>query len=137
MKLKENHLLDQPLETYDNEIMAIIDGNYFNPYTWFDQKTQCIRELPFVTIEQGDAKYVGIAAASILAKVARDEYISELCEKYPLLTDYYSLNTNMGYGTKAHMNGIKEHGITEMHRKTFGELCKKSAINKQIIQSNI
>jgi len=108
---------------YENEYMAIIDGNYFNPYLWFDDKTQTIKEFPAVTVEQGDAKYMGIAAASILAKVARDEYIIELCDKYPILTEYYHLEKNMGYGTKLHLDGIAKYGITNWHRKTFG-LCK-------------
>jgi len=102
--------------------MAVVDGNYFTPYRWFDDET--IRELPAVTVEQGDAKYMGIAAASILAKVARDEYIGELCLTNPLLVDYYGLDTNMGYGTKKHMDGIRQHGITKWHRRTFGEICK-------------
>jgi len=85
--------------------------------------------MPSVTIEQGDAKHMGIAAASILAKAARDDYILELCEQYPDLVTRYSLDTNMGYGTKAHLDGIRTHGISQWHRRTFGDLCKNSAVN--------
>ena len=63
-----------------------------------------------------------IAAASILAKTAKDSYIEELVEKYPELNKY-SLAHNSGYGTVAHIEAIKKYGITEFHRKTFG-ICK-------------
>ena len=105
--------------TYENEFMAIIDGNYFKPYLYYSDESSSIQELPYVTIEKGDATYVGIAAASILAKVARDDYVTALCEKYPELKDQYSLHTNMGYGTKAHLDGIQKHGSTNLHRKSF------------------
>jgi ribonuclease HII len=104
---------------HENEFMAVIDGNYFKPYLYYDETTNSLKTLPSVTVEKGDATYMGIAAASILAKVARDEYILDLCEKTPTLKEHYSLHTNMGYGTKAHMEGIEKHGITELHRKTF------------------
>ena len=107
----------------------MVDGNYFNPYRWFDDRTESICELPAVTVEQGDAKYMGIAAASILAKVARDEYINELCVVHPELIERYALNTNVGYGTKKHLDGIHSHGITKWHRRTFGNACKNAEIN--------
>jgi len=121
-----------------NETMAIIDGNYFKPYRWFDKEKEVISELPFVTIEQGDAKYMGIAAASILAKVARDDYIVALCSQYPDLSLYYGLDSNMGYGTKKHLEGIQEHGITQWHRRSFG-ICKSftdAEINHLTITTN-
>jgi ribonuclease HII len=62
-----------------------------------------------------------------LAKNAHDEYILDLCEEVPLLKTRYSLHENMGYGTVKHMNGIKQHGITQWHRKTFG-ICKSQTI---------
>ena len=74
-------------------------------------------------IKGGDNKYTSIAAASILAKVARDKYISELCEENPELIERYSINTNKGYGSKKHMDGILKYGISKWHRKTFG-ICK-------------
>lgn len=128
-KMKKDGKLNNQLETeYKRELMAIIDGNYFNPYRTFDEASETIKELPAVTIEQGDAKYMGIAAASILAKVARDEYIIDLCAQYPSLIEKYGLDTNVGYGTKKHLDGIKEHGITQWHRKSFG-ICKTSVCN--------
>jgi len=79
--------------------------------------------IPYTCIEKGDNKYLSIAAASIVAKVERDKYIYDLCEKNPYLIENYGLNTNKGYGTYQHLNGIKLHGTTDWHRKTFG-LCK-------------
>jgi ribonuclease HII len=79
--------------------------------------------IPFICIEGGDNLYTPIAAASILAKVERDIYIEKLCNKYPYLDENYGLSKNKGYGTKAHIDGIKKHGISLWHRKTFG-ICK-------------
>ena len=132
LKLKEKSLYgkDIVLETdYQRELLALVDGNYFNPYRWFDDRTESICEMPAVTVEQGDAKYMGIAAASILAKVARDEYINEMCLAHPDLIERYALNTNVGYGTKKHLEGIQSHGITKWHRRTFGNACKNAEIN--------
>jgi ribonuclease HII len=123
------HLVTNNKITSCKNTMAIIDGNYFKPYIWFNPYNEELIELPSVTVEQGDAKYMGIAAASILAKVARDEYILDLCKEYPILSTRYGLETNMGYGTKKHLDGIREHGITQWHRKTFGETCKQAIIN--------
>lgn len=99
-------------------IQLLIDGNYFKPFVLNNQKCK------FVTVEGGDNTYSSIAAASILAKVARDEYIDELCEKHPFLSENYGIDSNKGYGAKRHIDGIKEHGITQWHRKSFG-ICKK------------
>jgi ribonuclease HII len=109
--------------------MAVVDGNYFTPYRAYDPCRECIQELSNITIEQGDAKYIGIAAASILAKTGRDAYVEELCKEHPLLAERYGLDTNMGYGTKRHLDGIREHGICQWHRKTFGENCKNAIVN--------
>ena len=81
------------------------------------------KHLHYSTIEGGDNVYASIAAASILAKVSRDEYIMELCKEHPELQEKYDLENNKGYGTKKHMDGIKQHGISEWHRKSFG-ICK-------------
>jgi len=110
--------------------MAIVDGNYFKPYYWFDDEKQAIRELSHVTIEKGDGKYMSIAAASILAKTARDNYIEELCNEYPVLKERYGLETNMGYATKRHLEGITQYGITQWHRRTFGNACKNAEMNE-------
>lgn len=107
----------------------LIDGNDFKLYSVFDENLQEIRNIPHVTIEGGDNKYTAIAAASILAKVARDTYIEDLCLKYPELITLYGLDKNQGYGTKKHLDGIVEHGITQWHRKTYGR-CKEAKLRE-------
>lgn len=104
-------------------ILLLIDGNYFKPYNKFNTITNKMETIQYHTIEQGDDKFTSIAAASILAKVSRDKYIDELCNEHPELIEKYKINTNKGYGSKAHMDGIIEHGITQWHRKTFG-ICR-------------
>ena len=107
----------------EDKFHLLIDGNYFNPITMVDKKTNMIKVLPYDTIEGGDNKYSSIAAASILAKVYRDKYITDLCVDNPDLITKYSLDSNKGYGAKKHLDGIKEHGITIWHRRSFG-ICK-------------
>jgi ribonuclease HII len=109
-----------------NDFTAVIDGNYFTPYMEYSDDTQSINELKSTTVEKGDAKFMGIAAASILAKSARDAYVANLCDVYPQLDEYYGFRKNMGYGTKQHREGIHSHGITQWHRKTFGEACRNA-----------
>ena len=96
----------------------LVDGNSFPLYQ------DKIGSINHVCIEGGDNIYTAIAAASILAKIERDSYINELCEKNPFLVEYYDLKKNKGYGTKKHMDGIIKYGITDMHRKTFG-ICRE------------
>jgi ribonuclease HII len=84
----------------------LVDGNKFKPY--HDISTECIIK--------GDGLYQSIAAASILAKTARDKFMENAHEKYPV----YGWNVNKGYPTKAHVSGIKTFGYCMMHRKTFG-----------------
>ena len=86
----------------------IVDGNRFNPYEY----------LPFTTIIKGDGKYLSIAAASILAKTYRDDYMLSLAEEYP----QYDWQSNMGYPTKKHRQAIREYGITPYHRKSYNLL---------------
>tara|TARA_B100000315_G_scaffold58292_1_gene52686 strand:- start:31 stop:657 length:627 start_codon:yes stop_codon:yes gene_type:complete len=96
----------------------IVDGNRFKPY--------CDRHNEFIShkcIIDGDAKYVPIACASILAKVYHDKYIEQLCDEHPELHEKYGWRTNMCYGTSQHIEGIKQYGLTPYHRKTFG-ICK-------------
>jgi ribonuclease HII len=95
----------------------LVDGNYFNPFTE-------VETIKYKMIEGGDNKYTSIAAASILAKTERDKYIEELCKENPELVERYDINSNKGYGSKKHMDGIKQYGITKWHRKTFG-ICKE------------
>ena len=105
------------------KVELLIDGNYFNPITILNKTTSKIETIPYTTIEGGDNKYTAIAAASVLAKVERDKYIDELCIDNPTLAEYYSIDSNKGYGAKKHLDGIKEHGITIWHRRSFG-ICK-------------
>ena len=99
----------------------LVDGNNFKPFTYLNNNH--ITQLNHTCIEGGDNKFCSIAAASILAKVERDKYIEELCEKNPDLDDKYGILKNKGYGTRKHIDGIKQYGISEFHRKTYG-LCK-------------
>lgn len=87
---------------------VIVDGNRFKPYN----------KLPHATIVKGDGKYLSIAAASILAKTYRDDYMDKLAEEYP----HYDWLGNKGYPTKKHREAIKIHGITPYHRKSFNLL---------------
>lgn len=86
----------------------IVDGNRFKPY----------QKLPYTTIVKGDGKYLSIAAASILAKTYRDDYMNELAKEYP----QYDWLSNKGYPTKKHREAIKQYGITPYHRKSYNLL---------------
>ena len=110
-------------ETINYSYNLLIDGNYFKPVTLINKKTNKIEPIPYITVEGGDNKYASIAAASILAKVERDRYIEVLCQENPTLSEYYGIDSNKGYGAKRHLDGIKEHGITIWHRRSFG-ICK-------------
>ncbi len=85
--------------------LLLVDGNNFIPF----------KDIPFKTIIQGDGKFLSIAAASVLAKTYRDEYMNQLHELHP----EYGWNTNKGYPTQEHRDAIAEHGTTDYHRKTF------------------
>lgn len=87
---------------------VIVDGNKFKPY----------RSLPHATIVKGDGKYLSIAAASVLAKTFRDDYMNELALKYP----QYDWESNKGYPTKKHREAIRCYGITPFHRKSYNLL---------------
>ena len=106
----------------NDKFHLLIDGNDFKPVVVMDDDIGLV-QIQHTCIEGGDNKYSAIAAASILAKVARDTYIEELCKEHPYLITNYDLLNNKGYGTAKHMAGIREHGISPFHRKTFG-LCK-------------
>jgi ribonuclease HII len=112
---------EQDIETISFHLL--VDGSDFKPYTVMKGEYG-LMQIPHTTIVGGDNKYTSIAAASILAKVARDEYINKLCEDNPILNERYGILKNKGYGTATHMAGIKEHGITKYHRKSFG-ICKQ------------
>ena len=83
----------------------IVDGNKFRPF----------KEIPHETIVKGDAKYLSIAAASVLAKTYRDEFMEKIHQEFPM----YNWKQNKGYPTKQHRQAIREFGITKYHRKTF------------------
>ena len=89
----------------------LVDGNKWRPYIPEGE----VMEIPARTVVKGDGKYLSIAAASVLAKTYRDEYMLRLHEQYP----QYHWDTNMGYPTKAHYEAIRQYGITPYHRKTF------------------
>jgi len=114
-----------------HQCLAVMDGNYFSPYCHYLNENESLVQLRHVTVVNGDATFMGIAAASILAKSARDAWIQELCASHVDLITHYSLNTNMGYGAKRHLDGIKEHGVTEWHRLSFGP-CKKGVKGKKV-----
>ena len=86
----------------------IVDGNRFKKY----------KDLPHTTIVKGDGKYLSIAAASILAKTYRDDYMNQLAEEYP----QYDWLSNKGYPTKKHRDAIRQYGITPYHRKSYNLL---------------
>lgn len=87
---------------------VIVDGNRFKPY----------RDLPYTTIVKGDGKYLSIAAASILAKTCRDDYMASLAAEYP----QYDWQSNKGYPTRKHRDAIRQYGITPYHRRSYNLL---------------
>jgi ribonuclease HII len=105
------------------DVCLLVDGNDFPLFTIFNPESETLEEVESHTVEGGDNLYTCIAAASILAKVARDDYIAELCKELPFLSTNYGIDRNKGYGTADHMRGIREHGITQWHRQSYGP-CK-------------
>ena len=87
---------------------VIVDGNKFKPY----------RELPYTCIVKGDGKYLSIAAASILAKTYRDDYMNGLADEYPM----YDWRSNKGYPTSKHRDAIRQYGISPYHRRSYNLL---------------
>ena len=87
---------------------VIVDGNRFKPYA----------DLPYATVVKGDGKYQSIAAASILAKTFRDDYMMQLALEYP----YYDWESNKGYPTRKHREGIRLHGTSPYHRMSYNLL---------------
>lgn len=100
--LAMHHCIDK-LETAPEFIL--VDGNRFHNY----------KQIPHECIVEGDGKYLNIAAASILAKTYRDEFMMKIHEEYPM----YNWKQNKGYGTREHREAIMEYGITKYHRKSF------------------
>ena len=96
----------------------IVDGNRFKPYLEPITNNDEPKTLPHTTIVKGDGKYLSIAAASILAKTYRDDYMNQLAQEYP----QYDWLSNKGYPTKKHREAIKQYGITPYHRKSYNLL---------------
>ena len=94
----------------------IVDGNRFKPYHSVIDGSPV--NIPHTTIVKGDGKYLSIAAASILAKTYRDDYMDQLALEYP----QYDWQKNKGYPTPKHREAIRQYGITPFHRKTFNML---------------
>ncbi len=94
----------------------IVDGNRFRPYC--SVVGDISTNIPHTTIVKGDGKYLSIAAASILAKTYRDDYMNRLAEEYP----QYDWRSNKGYPTKKHREAIRQYGITPYHRKSYNLL---------------
>ena len=109
---KAMHLCIDALEQKPD--LLLIDGNRFKPY----------KKTPHQCIIKGDGKYASIAAASILAKTYRDEYMQQLHKKFP----QYGWDQNKGYGTSIHRNAIKTNGLCKYHRKSFNILPSKIEI---------
>ncbi len=101
--IKAMHCSIEKLKIRPNYI--IVDGNRFKPY----------KKIPYKTIIKGDSKYLSIAAASILAKTCRDEYMEKIHEEFPM----YNWKQNKGYPTKEHRAAIAKFGTTKYHRKSF------------------
>jgi ribonuclease HII len=93
---------------------VLVDGDHWRPY----------KDTEGYAIVDGDAQYLSIAAAGILAKVSRDRWVAEQIAAHPEWHTQYGLGTNMGYGTAAHMKGLKEHGATLEHRRSFAPVAE-------------
>ena len=112
--VKGMHLCLNDILQQINIDTILVDGNYFKIYN----HPETGEPMNHVCIKGGDNKYLNIAAASILAKDFRDEYMENLTKENECL-EKYGIIKNKGYGTKVHMEAIKEYGLTEWHRKSF------------------
>jgi ribonuclease HII len=93
---------------------VLVDGDYWKPY----------QDTEGYAIVDGDAQYLAIAAAGILAKVSRDRWVESVVAVHPEWDTMYGLSTNMGYGTEKHMKGLEQYGATSEHRRTFAPVRK-------------
>lgn len=108
--MQESILKLNPIPLY-----IIVDGNRFKP----------LNNIPFSTIIKGDSKYMSIAAASVLAKTYRDEYMNKIHEEFPM----YNWKKNKGYPTKEHREAIRKYGPTKYHRMTFRLLPEQLSLD--------
>jgi ribonuclease HII len=115
-KMKDRDKCIRTVSVSDKGIELLVDGNCFKPLFRLEEGQMI--QVPHTCIEKGDSLHPCISAASILAKVARDHYVLEMCAQHPDLQKY-GLVKNKGYGTKAHRDAIQEHGLSPWHRKTF------------------
>ena len=106
-------LENAPKEENKEDYFLCVDGNDFPPYYYKNCR------ISWQTFTSGDNRFAHIAAASILAKVSRDNYILDLCKERPCLSEIYGMDKHKGYGTKQHIEAIRNHGIVEGHRVTF------------------
>ena len=97
--------MHRSVDQLENITFIIVDGNRFKPYN----------DIPFETIIKGDGKYLNIAAASVLAKTYRDDYMEKIHNEFPV----YNWKKNKGYPTKEHRDAIKKYGPTKYHRMSF------------------
>jgi ribonuclease HII len=100
-----------------NSIVILVDGNYFKPFTYLYNDN--LYPIKYRCVIKGDSLHKEISAASILAKVSRDKYIKEFIQEHPEYQEKYGLLSNKGYGTKVHIEGIRQHGYSQFHRKSF------------------
>ena len=117
-KLAMKRAIDKCIEKINNQFKIksiIIDGCYWEKY----HSEFCDENIKLESVVKGDSKYLSIASASILAKEYHDEHIKQLIDLDNSLNEKYNLLKNMGYGTKAHIQGIKEYGLSKYHRKSF------------------
>lgn len=98
-------------------IVILVDGNYFKPFTYLYKDN--LYPIQHKCVIKGDSLHKEISAASILAKVSRDKCIKHFIGENPEYQEKYKLLSNKGYGTKAHIEGIKQHGYSPFHRKSF------------------
>jgi len=92
----------------------LVDGDHWTPY----------KDTEGYAIVDGDAQYLAIAAAGILAKVSRDRWVESVVADHPEYDEMYGLGSNMGYGTEVHMKGIVKYGVTSEHRRSFAPVRK-------------
>ena len=98
----------------------LVDGDMWKPWSNKDNKdSENNEEAEVYKIVEGDSKFMAIAAASILAKVERDRWVLSVCDEHPEYDERYGLRSNKGYGTAKHMAGIKEYGVTPLHRISY------------------